>query len=65
MRAFDVSRQFPIFRTMTPQTQQAWIVERQGLPKDALRLHTDWPVPDKPEKGEVLVKVQAVALNPL
>ncbi|KAF8917207.1 hypothetical protein CPB85DRAFT_1215370 [Mucidula mucida] len=50
---------------MTPQTQQAWIVERQGLPKDALRLHPDWPVPDKPEKGEVLVKVQAVALNPL
>ena len=45
-------------------TQQAWIVTQKGLPKDALVLKKDYPVP-KPGKGEVIVKVQAAALNPV
>ena len=45
-------------------TQRAWIVERRGPPEKALRLHEDWPVP-KPLAGEVLVKVEAAALNPV
>ncbi|KAL1730508.1 hypothetical protein EV714DRAFT_284168 [Schizophyllum commune] len=47
-----------------PATQRAWIVERRGPPEKALRLHEDWPVP-KPQVGEVLVKVEAAALNPV
>ncbi|KAK0495808.1 hypothetical protein EDD18DRAFT_1286241 [Armillaria luteobubalina] len=50
---------------MAPQTQRAWIISRKGVPKDALSFKTDWPVPSKLAKGEVLVKVQAVALNPI
>lgn len=50
---------------MAPQTQQAWIVDRRGEPKDALSFRIDWPVPSKLAKGEVLVKVQAAALNPV
>ncbi len=48
---------------MAPTTQQAWIVKKKGVPKDALVFETEHPV-KKPGKGEVLVKVQAVALNP-
>ncbi|KAK0494655.1 hypothetical protein EDD18DRAFT_1310370 [Armillaria luteobubalina] len=47
------------------QTQQAWIIDRKGEPKDALSFRIDWPVPSKLAKGEVLVKVQAAALNPV
>ncbi|KAL1747403.1 hypothetical protein HDZ31DRAFT_80514 [Schizophyllum fasciatum] len=47
-----------------PTTQRAWIIERRGPPEKALRLHHDWPVP-KPQPGEVLVRVQAAALNPV
>lgn len=50
---------------MAPQTQHAWIVDRRGEPKDALSFRIDWPVPSKLAKGEVLVKVQAAALNPM
>ncbi|KAK0470520.1 hypothetical protein IW261DRAFT_1553740 [Armillaria novae-zelandiae] len=50
---------------MAPQIQQAWIIDRRGEPKDALSFRTDWPVPSKLAKGEVLVKVQAAALNPV
>ncbi|KAK0470504.1 hypothetical protein IW261DRAFT_1516310 [Armillaria novae-zelandiae] len=50
---------------MVPQTQKAWIINRRGEPKDVLSLRTDWPVPSKLAKGEVLVKVQAAALNPV
>ncbi|KAK0220344.1 hypothetical protein IW262DRAFT_1556237 [Armillaria fumosa] len=50
---------------MAPQTQQAWIIDRKGEPKDALSFRIDWPVPSKLAKGEVLVKVQAAALNPI
>lgn len=44
--------------------QKAWIIERQGLPSKALKLRSDWEVPTKLKPGEVLVKVQAAALNP-
>ncbi|TRM64734.1 hypothetical protein BD626DRAFT_567608 [Schizophyllum amplum] len=47
-----------------PATQRAWIIERRGTPDQVLRLHDDWPVP-KPQPGEVLVRVEAAALNPV
>ncbi len=49
---------------MAPTTQQAWIVKKQGVPKDAVVFETQHPV-KKPGKGEVIVKVQAAALNPV
>ncbi|KIY51029.1 NAD(P)-binding protein [Fistulina hepatica ATCC 64428] len=51
--------------TSIPRTQKAWIVERRGVPSKALTLKNDWPVPTKLDKDEVLVKVQAAALNPV
>ncbi|PFH52444.1 hypothetical protein AMATHDRAFT_140283 [Amanita thiersii Skay4041] len=48
-----------------PELQQAWLVIRRGSPSDALSFRTDWPVPTKLKPGEVLVKVQAAALNPV
>ncbi|KAF8061553.1 hypothetical protein FPV67DRAFT_1704135 [Lyophyllum atratum] len=48
-----------------PKTQRAWIVERRGPPSKALALRSDWEVPSKLKEGEVLVKVQAAALNPV
>ncbi|GLB43433.1 putative zinc-binding dehydrogenase [Lyophyllum shimeji] len=47
-----------------PATQQAWIEERRGPPAQSLRLRTDWPVPSDLQPGEVLIKVQAAAMNP-
>jgi len=48
-----------------PDTQKAWLVTRQGKPAQSLKLVTDWPVPKKLRPGEVLVRVQAGALNPV
>ncbi|KAF9477349.1 NAD(P)-binding protein [Pholiota conissans] len=47
-----------------PDTQTAWVVVQQGTPSKALSLETDWPVSKQLKSGEVLVKVQAAALNP-
>ena len=47
-----------------PTTQNAWIIVNRGKPRDALEFKTDVPVP-KPKRDEVLVKVRAVALNPM
>lgn len=47
-----------------PATQKTWRVTRKGKPADVLKL-TDAPVPAKLKKGEVLLKVQAAALNPV
>lgn len=48
-----------------PATQRAWIIERRGPPARALKLRSDWEVPTKLNQGEVLVKIQAAALNPV
>ncbi|KAI0825077.1 NAD-P-binding protein [Trametes gibbosa] len=48
-----------------PKTQKAWRVTRRGkTPQEMLAL-VDAPVPAKLKKEEVLVKVQAAALNPV
>ncbi|KII89280.1 hypothetical protein PLICRDRAFT_139690 [Plicaturopsis crispa FD-325 SS-3] len=46
-------------------TQKAWLVVRRGKPAQAVELNTDVDVPSKLDPGEVLVKVQAAALNPV
>ncbi|CAL1704181.1 unnamed protein product [Somion occarium] len=51
--------------TSVPQTQKAWLAIRRGEPSYALRLDNNVPVSSKLENGEVLVKVQAAALNPV
>ena len=48
-----------------PTTQKAWVNVRSGRPEKALVLQTDYPVRSKLKKDEVLVKVQAAALNPV
>ncbi|KAJ7504506.1 hypothetical protein B0H11DRAFT_1852923 [Mycena galericulata] len=46
-------------------TYSAWFEIKKGYPADALELRTGLPIPTKLPKGHVLVKVQAVALNPV
>ncbi|KAG8741585.1 hypothetical protein FRC10_002658 [Ceratobasidium sp. 414] len=46
-----------------PETQKGWRVVRQGAPARALALQ-NFPVP-RVKDGEVLVKVEAAALNPV
>lgn len=48
----------------TPQTMKAWLVTKNGDPRDALTLRPDAPVPANPKSGNLLVKVQYAALNP-
>ena len=48
-----------------PATQKTWRPVRSGEPAKALALADDVPVPSKLKKGEILVKVQAAALNPV
>lgn len=47
-----------------PGTQRAWRVHTKGTPAIALALDGNLPVPT-PAQGEVLVKIQAAALNPM
>lgn len=51
--------------TDIPDVQRAWVVIRRGKPNQALEFKNDWPVPKDLQPGEVLVKVQAAALNPM
>lgn len=46
-----------------PQTQRQWQTSQRGLPKDALKLVLDAPVPI-PRQGEVLVKISHSSINP-
>jgi 2-methylene-furan-3-one reductase len=48
-----------------PDVQKAWVSVRKGAPSKSLELKTDWPVSKKLKSGEVLVKIQASALNPV
>ncbi|KAI0818932.1 hypothetical protein BC629DRAFT_1278810 [Irpex lacteus] len=48
-----------------PKKQKAWQVVRKGLPKDAVVLNEQADVPSKLAPGEVLIKVQAAAFNPV
>lgn len=48
-----------------PEIQQAWRVAAKGVPSKVLRYDKNVPVPKKLATGEVLVKVQAAALNPV
>lgn len=48
-----------------PQKQQAWLVTGRGKPRDVLVLSKEFDVPSKLLPGEVLVRVQAAALNPV
>lgn len=54
----------PITKVELPAMQKSWRAMRSGKPADVLAL-VDVPVPAKLKKGEVLVKVQAAALNPV
>ncbi|EED85578.1 predicted protein [Postia placenta Mad-698-R] len=47
-----------------PQIQKAWRATAKGEPSKVLRLDDNVPVP-KLNRGEVLIKVQAAALNPV
>lgn len=48
-----------------PSVQTAWRIVRRGIPAKALSFDHDVPVPSVLEDGEVLVKVEAAALNPM
>ncbi|KAF8190400.1 NAD-P-binding protein [Mycena galopus ATCC 62051] len=45
-------------------TYSAWYATKKGYPSTAMQLKTGIPIPTKLAKGEVLVKIQAIALNP-
>ncbi len=47
-----------------PATQKTWRVTRKGKPEQVLKF-ADAPVSAKLKQGEVLIKVQAAALNPV
>ncbi len=48
-----------------PDFQRAWTAVRRGKPANALVLEEAWPVSKELKEGEILVKVQAAALNPV
>lgn len=48
-----------------PDTQRAWVIVRKGVPARALELNEAYPVPKQLAAGEVLVRVQAAAFNPV
>ena len=51
--------------TEIPQKQKAWLVMSRGKPRDVVVLNDKVDVPSKLAKGEVLLRVQADALNPV
>ena len=51
--------------TAIPDVQSAWVAISRGSPDKALSFEESWPVSKDLSDGEVLVKVQAAALNPV
>jgi hypothetical protein len=47
-----------------PSVRKAWRVISRGTPYEALALEPNLPVPSQLKQGDVLIKVQAAALNP-
>ena len=47
------------------QHQEAWRVRGMGDPWAVLALESNVPIPSELAEGEVLVRVQAAALNPM
>ena len=47
-----------------PKTMKAWVVTKNGSPRDALSLKTDWAVPTPPTGADIMVKISYAALNP-
>lgn len=50
---------------LIPKVQRAWRSVRRGPPAKSLQLQTDVPVATDLKDGEVLIKVEAGALNPV
>ncbi|CAL1703351.1 unnamed protein product [Somion occarium] len=50
--------------TPQPHTMRAWTFSCRGLPKDVLKLDYTHPVPPPPTKGDLLIRVSYVGLNP-
>ncbi|PSS35502.1 hypothetical protein PHLCEN_2v1527 [Hermanssonia centrifuga] len=50
---------------LASQTQRAWINVAKGNPADVLVIDEKRPIPTQLADGEVLIKVQAAALNPV
>lgn len=48
-----------------PAVQKAWVNVRRGKPSEAVLFRDDYPVPSKLPPGEVLIKIQAAAYNPV
>ncbi|KDQ33589.1 hypothetical protein PLEOSDRAFT_1099549 [Pleurotus ostreatus PC15] len=49
----------------TPKTQRAWVSLQRGHPSRSLSLKSDWPVAGELKKDDVLIRIQAAALNPV
>ncbi|KAI0340529.1 NAD(P)-binding protein [Trametopsis cervina] len=54
-----------LLKTSIPTQQRAWLVVKRGHPQQAVVLDEHHSVPSKLAAGEVLVKIQAAALNPI
>lgn len=45
-----------------PATMRAVVLERRGPAREALVLHTDWPVPER-KAHQVLIRAAATSVN--
>ena len=53
-----------LMATDIPTKQRAWMVVGRDVPRKAMKFVEDAEVPSKLKPGDVLIKVQAAALNP-
>ncbi len=51
--------------TTIPDVQRAWVTVRRGKPVDSLVFQEERPITRKLKDGEILVKMEAAALNPV